>query len=418
MIMSDVYAFWRKCHKAEPDPSLMLRTMYPSDTVENPQPGLWKINVGGGYIDGIKQPKSYVPMQIWLQDAAGTIVHTWQDGLTVAGLIDGEPATADQIAARWLGAKLCKKAERDYYFANAKTWPSTAPDSQFVNELGKAKAPAGREAQTASADSSTSEPGGGGDYAKPGHNIGNPESYDGMRAELLGEVLEAKNYYAKHAVVTKDDADKCENWRKKIAGLAKVAEEHKRREKIPLETALSEIEKKWASIINEATGQARVMQGLGDKWIEEEKDRRRQAALAAAKAEHDAREAKRKAEEEAAAAERARIEEQRQKMLEDDPIAALTGSLPELPLDLEPRKPEAFNPVVADEKILIGTQGTRRSARAPAGTAAITDLKAAAAFFAEQKHPDLIALIQKLADRACKSRASIPGILMSWEKAA
>jgi hypothetical protein len=75
-------------------------------------------------------------------------------------------------------------------------------------------------------------------------------------------------------------------------------------------------------------------------------------------------------------------------------------------------------PIVVTPKILVGTTGNRRGAGSAAATATIVDLAAAAEHLAIIEHSELIALVQKCADRAAKAKASMPGIRMSWEPGA
>ena len=76
-------------------------------------------------------------------------------------------------------------------------------------------------------------------------------------------------------------------------------------------------------------------------------------------------------------------------------------------------------PVVAAPKVVLGTgrYGNRRSVGAPkaAETATIVDLEKLAAHFAKQQHPELIEVLQKIANRAIKSRVEMPGVVFSWQ---
>ena len=418
--MSDVYAYWRARHKNTHDTAKdkMLPTCGKGVAMwESPQAGLWLITIGGGQIDGVKQPKRQVPMQVWLQDRSGTLIHVWGPDLEVGGLIDGNPATADQIASRWMSAEFLTKKNRDHYSEHG-AWPWDAPESAVVDRLGNAKPDAAATSAVAETTASSAIAADGAtevEAAKPGptHNSGDAEGFAAMRQQILGEVFEAQNYFKRHPIKIKADADKCENWRLQIAGLAKAADAKKRAEKIPLETALNEIEKKWAAIINAANTQAKDMSVAADTWVRGEQERIRQERLVEARAAHEAAEKVRREKFAAEQAERDRIEAERERMAEDDPAAFWTGSAPEMPLAPEPEPELKFEPVIATEKIMLGTSGRRRSAKAPVeeGKAVIADLGAAAAFYARQQHPDLVVLIQKLADKAAKvGFVEIPGI--------
>src|SRR5262249_28989846 len=97
--------------------------------------------------------------------------------------------------------------------------------------------------------------------------------------------------------------------------------------------------------------------------------------------------------------------------LRDEPVLAHTDPEPVLPTAPPP-------PVVVPVKAeLVGTGARRSGVREPIATATILDLEAAAAHFAKMRHPDMVALIQKLANAAARSRArvTVPGCKMSWE---
>lgn len=420
--MTDVYAYWRHCLKAvEKGPQsdstslhgYLLPTMYRAvegavfQSIENPQPGLWKINVGGGYRDGVKQPKQFVPMQIWLQDAAGVVVHQWGDGLVIGGTIDQEPATADQIERRWLGAAALSKADREFYVANGR-WPEDPPEpvssARDVIEL--------ETVETTTVHIGSAPPQAKGSV--PGDNAGDLSAFRRMSEQIKGEIAEAQNYFARNPIKTKADADKCENWRQRIYKLGKEADALRIAEKRPHDDAAAAVQALWKPLIDDATKGAKALEVTADTWAKAEEGRLRKIAEDQARARL---EADRKAQAEArekAAKERAEQEAQIARIAADNPtIADELPELPELPPEPEP-VPDVI--VVDTPKIMLGTTGNRRSAKATPATAAIVDLKAAAAFYAEQKHPDMIALIQKLADKAAKARSSVPGIAMSWEK--
>ena len=375
---TSVYGYWQARHK-QPHDECKDRIL-PFEHWDHPQAGLWKINIGGGYKDGVKRPKKFVPMQIWWQTLSGEVSHEWRDGLILGGLIDGEPATSDQLAGRWIGAEHLTKKAKDAYFAAGKQWPDDAP-------------------------------------AGPGHNSQDLESFEDMSRAIMGEVAEIMNEIQRKPIKGLEDANRYENWRDRIAKLGKKADERRRELKKPHDDAAKAVDSEWFPIVRAAEKCSVTVKEVCDTWAKAEEKRIREEKIAEARAKF---EAEQKAAEEKRAAEIAefqRIEAERERMMEDDPIAAITGSMPELPLEPEPLpEPVEFKPVVEAPKILMGTTGTRRSARAEKATATIINLKAAAEYYAAQQHPDLIKLIQKLADAAAKSRATVPGIQMSWQK--
>lgn len=426
MIGANVYRYWQKVHKHPECPkqdalwrndpemcALLVPTLPGPATSHHPQPGLWLINVAPSYVEGQKQPKKLVPMQIWLQDESGTVYPKWQDGLILGGKIDDEVVSAEQICGRWIGCQHLTKKDRDAYVANGKRWPWDAPESTIVNAIGKPKDAPVRE-QTASTTSTEMIPNGN-TPPPPGHNSADLAGYAAMREQIMGEIFEAKQWLKSAPFKVKAEADRAENWRKQIAGLGKAALEAKRAEKKPLEDQLAEIDTKWQPLILSASEQALALKAAADKWLADETKRLHDEAIAKARVEHEALQRKKREEAEAARLEAERIEQERQRMQEDDPVAFFTGSAP-APVEMPEPEPELkFEPVVAVPKILIGTQGNRRSVATAKATATIVDLKAAASYYADQKHPDLVKLVQKLADKAASSRASVPGVRMSWE---
>lgn len=240
--------------------------------------------------------------------------------------------------------------------------------------------------------------------ATAGHNSGDLAGFRAMREQLLGDVAEAKAYFAKNAVKTKTDADKLTNWAKRIREAATAADNARKAEKKPFQDAADAVDERYFPFIREAAAHAKDMQAAADKWARDEQDRLTKVAQ---------EEARKRFEAERAAAETARkeIEAARAKKMRDDPIAAMTEPEPELPV-----VPLAPAPVVAVPKVMLGTDGPRRGVRAEPDKATIVNLAQAAAYYAEQQHPDLVALIQKLADKAAKAKAKVPGTVMSWER--
>ncbi|WP_414461757.1 hypothetical protein [Hyphomicrobium sp. DY-1] len=388
----NVYQYWQKHHKGEQTDEMRLPTLSGNINAlagwEDPQPGLWKIKTGGGYLDGKKRPKQFALMQVWLcrkGDAERKPVTYWEDGLELVGDIDGQPVSADVLASRWVGSTFLTKKEKTYYFDNEMRFEEEAPPAT--------------------------------------DNSNDLTTFEGMCAQIRGEIFEATRFFAENPIASKALADRAENYRGRIAKLGKQADELKKAEKRPLQDLVDAVEAKWKVVITEASSAAMMLKGLVDTFDAAERKRIREEAEAAAKAKWEAeqkakREAAAKAEEErkAAEAENARRLAEHQEKMADDPIAALSEPVEFVP---EPDVPTVVEevfvaPVVDVPKALYGTgtEGNRRSAKEPAPTAIITDLKAAALFYAEQNDPDLIKLIQKLADKAAKARATVPGITM------
>ena len=62
----------------------------------HPQCGLYRVTEGGGYQDGKKVDKIMKPVRIYLEDASGTVVHEWAEGLTLKA-IKGHDEVVDPL---------------------------------------------------------------------------------------------------------------------------------------------------------------------------------------------------------------------------------------------------------------------------------------------------------------------------------
>lgn len=250
----------------------------------------------------------------------------------------------------------------------------------------------------------------------PGDNSGDLDTYQRMRAEILGDVAEATAFFAKTKITDKLLADKATDWGARLVKFAREAEKARLAENEPLRRQIEENDNKWKAIRDPALSKGEELRAAADAWgkaeverirKEQEEERRKkweaeQAEIRRQRAEAAAAEAKRR-DEEAARAAAAGV------TIAPEPEPE---PLPELPLAPPPP------PVAPAPKLMLGTgaNGNRRSVKTSAPeTATIVDLEAAAAFFARQKHPEIVTLVQKLADRAIKARAEIPGIQFSWQ---
>lgn len=277
--MSDAYAIWRARLK---DPATVnlpphLPTVYPSDTYENPQPGLWRRRmVKGG---------PYELIRIWLQDDIGSHVHAWRDGLTLCGSIGQKPATADKLCDVWIGCEPVSKTAVEYYTEHGR-WEGEAP------------------------------------------TIGD-NSCDLSLAEQITEYAkQALGWLKKHGVKTKTDSDKAANYRAELLKLAKEADAARDAEKRPHLEAGRAIDAKYKPLVDEAKTAADVIRDELTAFMTAEKRRLEAEARAKYEAERAAAEAARK-----------EIEAQRARQMRDDPIAALTSPEPELPMPPPPPEP-------------------------------------------------------------------------------
>lgn len=419
----DVYRHWRA--KLEGKSAAFLATMYPANelgvvSIENPQPGLWLTSRGGGYINGVKQDRTYLPLQIWLEDENGDKSHSWGEGLVVRGLIGQDVVEADAVARAWMfgkddrstdwtGPKAITTQERDHWLNNDHMWPWDPPPPVQTQ-------PETMEFEVAAIAVRTETVAPLARGSQPGDNSGDLSGYRGLRERIKGEIAEAINFFTRNPIKTKSDADKCENWRKRIWQLGLDAEAARKDEKAPHQEIVKEIDGRWMPLVQEAKEAAKVLEQTADTWVKAEQKRLRDEAEKKAREEFLAEQKRRAEEHKRIQEERKRAEEERAKMEADNPIAALTGSLPDVPeLPPEPESVEAFVPIIEAPKIMIGTTGNRRSAKEGPATATIVNLEAAARFYARQQNPDLVKLIQKLADKAAKAGAAVDGIRMSFQ---
>lgn len=342
----------------------------------------------------IKWSGAWKPVAIW-RDLGG-VLHMRIGDTTIHG---------DDIGVRWL---LCakhpvlEKAYRDRLATGR--WPSdpaegVEPADMKVDEA--APPPLTRVAAASIYDYPPAAP--APREAVPGDNSGDLASFRAMAEELTGDVEESKAHFLRNPVRTKTDADLCENWRGRLAKAAKALDLKRRGELKPLEDAEAEINARYKPTLQGARAQIDALDALGQAWVRAERERLR-------KEREDEARAKFEAERAAAEAEAERIEAERAKLERDDPVAAAHTTKPEAPA-----MPEALEPVVAAPKVMIGTGERRRGVRAEVATATIMDLGAATAYYVGIKHPELVVLIQKLANQAARAKATVPGCKMSWE---
>ena len=247
----------------------------------------------------------------------------------------------------------------------------------------------------------------------PGDNSNDLDAYQQMRADVLGDIAEAQAYYARNKISDKPSADKASDWADRLIKASKAADKARLAENEPLRRQIEENDLKWKAVIGPASTQGNLLRKMADDWGKAEVERLRKIAEDEAKRKWEEEKAERlRVFEEQQA--KARAEREAQALQEEAAGVPPTPDEPEPTLDLPPPP----KPVIPEPKVMLGSgqSGNRRSVKTAAPeTATIIDLEAAAAFYAQQRHPDLIALVQKLADRAIKARASVPGIKFSWE---
>lgn len=361
----------------------------------DPQFDWWRAAKNGSF--GPMQEAN--PQSGYYRHYIGTAVAIWRDGGNLIMWMNGEPVDDPiQRGKVWLQVARHPVDKKDYDARIATgEWPSALPEIPSAAQKTEVteQAPA---------------------VAGPGDNSKDLDTYQRMRAEILGDVAEAEAFFAKNAIADKALADKATDWGDRLVKSAKQADDARLAENAPLRRQIEENDKKWQGIIGPARVRGAALRTNAEAWGKAEIARLQKEAAAEAQRKWEAEQAElRRQRDLAREAEQKRRAEELAKadadgvLPEPDPIPA-----PEPELPLAPPPP----PVAPPPKLMLGsgTSGNRRSVKTAAPeTASIVDLKAAAGFYASQNHPDLIALIQKLADRAIKARAEIPGIRFSWQ---
>lgn len=329
----------------------------------------------------------------------GTAVAIWRDGAEVAMLLNGE-AVEDPIQRGkvWLQVARHPVTKKDYdaRMANG-DWPSALPQLQSDAQ----KTEATEAAATA---------------AGPGDNSKDLDTYNRMRAEILGDVAEATAFFAKTKITDKPLADKATDWGARLVKFSRDAEKARLAENEPLRRQIEDNDKKWKAISGPALSKGEELRVAAESWGKAEVARLQKEAAAEAQRKWESEQAELRRQREIAreAEQKRRADELAQADADGVLPEPEQTQAPEPELPLAPPPP----PVAPPPKLMLGSglSGNRRSVKTAAPeTATIVDLKAAAVFYASQNHPDLIALIQKLADRAIKARAEVPGIRFSWQ---
>lgn len=198
------------------------------------------------------------------------------------------------------------------------------------------------------------------------------------------------------SIKDKKQSDKAANYRAELLRLSKEADAAREAEKRPHDEAAKAVQAKWKPYIESAKDAADCIRDELTKWMRAEEARLEAERRAKWEAEQKAAEEARKA-----------VEAQRAKQLADDPIAAMTAPEPELPMP--PAMPEAV-------KVQAGGQRGRKTGLREVTRYVVKDHAAALAFFADSD--DVKELVAKLAERASKAGATVPGVEKVIEKVA
>ena len=364
-----------------------------------PEWGFWKAYAGQTETG----KKRFFPLGIW-HDGDDLVIE--YNGKSVA-----ETLSTAQIARLWISAARSPCTRDDYmHCVEHGRWPTEVQDTATV----RAEAKPTETLETVDAETVSTTTVSIGEaaatvvqtVAQMGHNSqAAADELAKLRADLADDTAEMRAFYANNPIRNKTEADIAEDRRKRLVDTAKDADQKRAAEKKPHQDAADAVDAKWFPVIRAARAAAGEIDAKNKAWINTEQERLRKVAEAEARKKFELeREARIKADERRRQELAAKAAEAKQ------PLPDVAEPALDLPM------PPA--PVVVTPKILVGTTGNRRGAGSAAATATIVDLAAAAEHLAIIEHPELIALVQKCADRAAKAKAPMPGIRMSFEAAA
>lgn len=208
-----------------------------------------------------------------------------------------------------------------------------------------------------------------------GHNSDESDPYEALKRDLE-DLQDVEKDLLKKAVTDKDTADKVGTYITKFRDLANRGNDYRVIEKKPHLDAGRAVDAKWnGDICGPATESAKALKKHLEKWLIEQK--------------RIADEEARKAREEA---ERKRLEEMQ------------NGEFASEPQDRRPSREEKPKSVSA------GRTGAKVGLRTVV-YGEVTDYALAAKSLLDMQHPDLIACIDSLADRAAKAKMPFPGMV-------
>ena len=225
-----------------------------------------------------------------------------------------------------------------------------------------------------------------------GHNSGDLS----LAEEIEERASQALEWLAKNGITSKVDGDMAANYRASLLDLKKKAETAHKAEKQPHLDAGCAVDATYKPLIDTADAASTTIRNeLGKYLAKVEAEERRKADEA------------RKAEEARVRAEMERIAVERAKKLQDDPIAALTEPMPEMPILSAPPPPA---------KVAAGGQAGRKTGLKTVVSYVVTDHAKALAYFAGS---DAVQeLVKTLAAKACKAGANVPGVERREERVA
>ncbi len=223
-------------------------------------------------------------------------------------------------------------------------------------------------------------------------NIADIDPLEALRIEYLGEAEMAEEFL-RHPIQSRDDASKVAIWSKRLADIARKANDLHRVEKQPALDEGKRVDDRWRDL-REApkTLSAKLKRHSDDYLLEQERiERDRQR-----KAREDADRARREAEAAALAARHADV-------LEDDDTAAARQE----EIDRLQRQADRAEIEAQERRVQAGRTGAKLSLRSFV-SARITDFEALLAVL--KNRPEIRELVQSLANRAARSGVDLPGM--------
>ncbi|TCV66318.1 hypothetical protein [Neorhizobium sp. S3-V5DH] len=235
-----------------------------------------------------------------------------------------------------------------------------------------------------------------------GHNLPS-DPFEALQVEFEAE-KEQVAAFLKKPITTQADADRAAIWSKRLATIAKKATDLHKVEKQPSLDESRRIDDKWRGLKEDPADLSKRLKRHMDAYLQEqqrlEQERQRKAREEADRIAREADEARIAAEKAAAKqvadgiADAAAIAEHNNRVAEAERLAQQAA-------DAE-REAQARN-------ASAGRTGARVALRTFVN-ARVNDYQAAATALVLMKHPDLLAVIDQLANRAIKAGQSLPGV--------
>lgn len=238
--------------------------------------------------------------------------------------------------------------------------------------------------------------GGGWDDEPPapamGHNLP-ADPHQALELEFQSEKEMAESFM-KTPVTSQDEADKAGIWAKRLTAIKSKAEGLHKVEKQPHLDAGRDVDNKWRSLKEEPEALAKRLKAHVTPFMQEQQRIERERQEAARREQERLRREAEEAARKAAEAEKA-PEAERQ-------AAAAEAQRLEREAAAKAKEAEARN-------VTAGRTGARVALRTFV-SATVNDYQAAATALVLMKHPDILAVIDQLANRAVKAGQSLPGV--------